>query len=121
MSIKNGDMPAMPMFSSEAKPCQVRDSSTQSTIDVSGLTKREQFCLIMGVADTGDNELDAIITKGNKQKLAVVAMQGLLSNSVMGDSDLHNNASDWKKDIVESATEFADALLAQPEEKGDVE
>ncbi|WP_339892121.1 hypothetical protein [uncultured Alteromonas sp.] len=43
MSIKNGDMPAMPMFSSEAKPCQVRDSSTQSTLDASGLTKREQF------------------------------------------------------------------------------
>ena len=93
MSIKNGDMPAMSMFSSEAKPCQVRDSSTQSTLDASGLTKREQF--------------------------AAMAMQGLLSNSVMGDSDLHNNASDWKKDMVESATEFADALLAQLEEEGE--
>ena len=55
MSIKNGDMPAMPMFSSEAKPCQVRDSSTQSTIDVSGLTKREQFAaMAMQGLKTGD-------------------------------------------------------------------
>ena len=79
MSIKNGDMPAMP------QPSEWTGSK--------GLTKREQF--------------------------AAMAMQGLLSNSVMGDSDLHNNASDWKKDMVESATEFADALLAQLEEKGE--
>ena len=52
--MNNGDMPAMPMFSSDAKPCQVRDTSTQSTIDASGLTKRETF--------------------------AMAAMQGLLSN-----------------------------------------
>lgn len=45
-----------------------------------GLTKREQACLTMGVADTGDAELDAIITKSNKQKFAGLAMQGIMAN-----------------------------------------
>jgi hypothetical protein len=43
MTIKNADMPAMPIFSSEAKPCQVRDTGTQALTPASGLTKREQF------------------------------------------------------------------------------
>lgn len=66
MSIKNGDMPAMPMFSSEAKPCQVRDSSTQSTLDASGLTKREQF--------------------------AAMAMQGLFANNRISPNDYRSIA-----------------------------
>tara|TARA_R110002126_G_scaffold80580_3_gene199498 strand:+ start:1447 stop:1764 length:318 start_codon:yes stop_codon:yes gene_type:complete len=48
---------------------------------LTGFTKREQACLTMGVADTGDAELDAIITKGNFQKLAGLAMQAMLSAS----------------------------------------
>ena len=63
MTFKNGDMPAMP------------DEFTGS----SGLTKREMFCLHMGVAETGDAELDAIINKGNRQKVIAQIMCGLLS------------------------------------------
>ena len=33
-----------------------------------GLTKREHFCLHMGVPETGDEELDDIIRKGNELK-----------------------------------------------------
>jgi hypothetical protein len=43
MTIKNADMPASPMFSSEAKPCQVRDTDTQALTPASGLTKREHI------------------------------------------------------------------------------
>ena len=50
--------------------------------ELQGLTKREQACLTMGVADSGDAELDAIIEQGNKQRLAGLAMQGLLSASL---------------------------------------
>ena len=60
--MNNADMPAMPSPHFKADELQ-------------GLTKREQACLIMGVADTGDAELDAIITKGNKNKFA---MQGMV-------------------------------------------
>ena len=44
-----------------------------------GFTKREQACLTMGVADSGDAGLDAIIEQGNKQRLAGLAMQCLLA------------------------------------------
>lgn len=95
MSIKNGDMPAMPMFSSEAKPCQVRDSSTQSTLDVSGLTKREQF--------------------------AVMAMQGMLSNKYVSEfsTEINDDSYDMPNGLANNAVRYADALLAQLEEKGD--
>lgn len=41
--MKNAYLPAMPIFSSEAKPCQIRDVTTQSTVPASGLSKREYF------------------------------------------------------------------------------
>ena len=66
-----------------------------------GLTKREQACLTMGVADTGDAELDAIITKGNKNKLAGLAMQSLLTHY----------GTDGADECASYAVEYADALL----------
>ena len=46
------------------------------------LSVRQYACIKMGVAETGCAELDAIIEKGNKQRLAGLAMQGLLSASL---------------------------------------
>jgi hypothetical protein len=62
-----------------------------------GFTKREQACLTMGVADTGDAEFDAIITKGNRQNF-------------LKDLVIH----EWKLQEVE----YAEILLQQLE--GDV-
>lgn len=42
---------------------------------------------------------------------AAKAMQGLLANPEMGDSNLHNGADDWLKNITECSYEFADAML----------
>lgn len=39
--MRNEDMPAMPMFSSEAKPCELRDTKTKKSDFASGFTKRE--------------------------------------------------------------------------------
>jgi hypothetical protein len=64
MTIKNADMPAMPIFSSEAKPCQVRDTDTQALTPASGLTKREQF--------------------------AAMAMQGILASKYVGSLSMPN-------------------------------
>ena len=50
-----------------------------------GLTKREQFCLTMGVAETGDEELDAIIRKGNKQKMINMFMQSKINAGIGND------------------------------------
>lgn len=46
-----------------------------------------------------------------RDQFAMSALQGILSSPVMGDSDLHESAENWLKDITESAYEFADAML----------
>jgi hypothetical protein len=48
-----------------------------------------------------------------RDHFAGLAMQGLMSNANMGDSDLHESSADWLKDITESAYEFADAMLKE--------
>jgi len=74
-----------------------------------GLTKREQACLTMGVADTGDAELDAIITKGNKNKFAGLVMPSLLLVSADArDSELALNAIEYT-DALLKALEVGDA------------
>ena len=74
-----------------------------------GLTKREQACLTMGVADTGDAELDAIITKGNKNKFAGLAMQSLLAHY----------GTDGADECASYAVEYANALLKALEHDND--
>ena len=70
-----------------------------------GLTKREVFCLHNGVADTGDEELDAIIQKGNWHKTAMHMMAHLM---------LHESLGSYE-DAAMCATSAADALLAELE------
>jgi hypothetical protein len=93
--MNNADMPVMAI---------VDDNGVyvESGIPAIGLTKREQVCLTMGVADIGDAERDAIITKGNKQKLAGLAMQGLLAQSYVPRS---------VKEVAFESLAMADALL----------
>ena len=103
MTIKNADMPAMPQ--DDAIWCQrIGECPTLAT----GLTKRETFCLHMGVAETGDAELDEIIRKGNRQKMAVQAMNGALAS-------LTDDDSISPSDLVHCAVINADALLAELE------
>ena len=95
--MNNADMPAMPHDIVFGKGYPV-------DYDPTGLTKREQACLTMGVAATGCAELNAIIEQGNKQRFAGLAMQGLLSH--YGDSDPY----------CSTAIKYADALLKALEE-----
>jgi hypothetical protein len=88
-----GDLPAMP------------------TKVYSGLTKREMFCLHNDIAGTGDAELDEIIKKGNKQKFAMAAMKGILSNHGLID-DASTASLEW---VAKRAASVADALLAELE------
>tara|TARA_B110000208_G_C11703593_1_gene406747 strand:- start:926 stop:1225 length:300 start_codon:yes stop_codon:yes gene_type:complete len=99
--MNNADKPAMAIWTQDMNLGETSGS---------GLTKREQACLTMGVADTGDAELDAIITKGNKNKFAGLAMQGL-----MADEEEYRQWSDLAKDSVA----VADALLKQLEQDND--
>jgi hypothetical protein len=63
MTIKNADTPAMP-----AKSISNTGHPYFTEIPSNGLTKREQFCLTMGVPETGDTDLDTIIVKGNRTR-----------------------------------------------------
>jgi hypothetical protein len=114
----NKDMPAMPLSVDMDESIDAAGKENEYRYRT-GLTKREHFCLKMGVANTGDEELDAIIRKVVEQKFAGLAMQGLLANPVMGDSDLHSNHRDWVEDMTSTSIEFAKALLSQLEDKGD--
>ena len=114
--MKNADMPAIPVLLEQK--ITMPDGSVLQVDPVesyNGLTKLEQFCLKMGVPETGDPDLDDIIRKGELKRIAAMAMQGFLSNSVMGDSALHDSAEDWVKEITECAVEYADALLKELE------
>lgn len=96
--MKNADIPAMPTWQFQ----QGRDGGGRHVLE-GGLTKREQFCLRMGVPETGDAELDGIIRKGNRSKLAMVAMQGKCALS----GSYHT-----PQDLAHDAVKVADALLA---------
>jgi hypothetical protein len=86
--MNNADMPAMPtgLVDEDVFNSEGKFCGTVEAKYV-GLTKREHF--------------------------AGLAMQGILSNSVMGDSALHEKHEDWVKDISDSSLQFADALLAE--------
>ena len=100
MTIKNADIPAMPQ--DDAIWCQrIGDCPTIAT----GLTKREMFCLHMGVPETGDAELDAIIRKGNRQKMAAEIMAGLVVGVRNPDEIVFSSM----------AASLADSLLAELE------
>jgi hypothetical protein len=87
----NKDMPIVPMVV-DTHQCDAEESGGRY-ITSNGLTKLEHF--------------------------AGLAMQGLLANPVMGDSDLHSNHREWVEDMTSASIEFAKALLSQLEDKGD--
>lgn len=108
MTMKNGDMPATPVD-------RCNSDAIEAGIQVfSGFTKREMFCLHMGVAETGDAELDAIIHKGNRQKMAAHMMLALMP--IYWDMvDDYPDGLSLVKCMSETAVEHADALLAELE------
>ncbi|GEK49208.1 hypothetical protein HPA02_34910 [Bisbaumannia pacifica] len=91
----NADLPAMPV------PGLSHDD------DFNGLTKRERFCIAMGVPATGDAELDKIIRAGVRQQHAALAMQGMLASG------------NWQPGAFSaSAVRSADELLEELERTG---
>lgn len=92
MTIKNGDLPAMPVDTAQLYESRCNGGSWE--LGSLGLTKREQF--------------------------AAMAMQGLLSGN-NADCGLYETSAEWVKNLTEASVEFADALLAELERtKGEV-
>jgi len=95
--MNNADMPAMPIG-------EQIDGVNMKPI-CNGLTKREQFCLQMGVPETGDPELDAIIVKGERKRIASMAMQGICASGPTISNQL----------IASESEVLADSLLTELE------
>jgi len=109
----NANLPAMPFDMSTESVVKMMQAANKSgdkrpVQAMLGLTKKEFFCLHHGVAETGDPELDEIIRKGNHQKAAMAAMQGILNNGVYTFAD-----------CAVDAVKYADALLAELEKNNE--
>ena len=105
--MKNSDLPVNPIVNTQGAPHHINDVGFREGL-MSGLTKREQFCLHMGVPETGDAELDDIIYKGERKRIAAMAMQGIIANSTEG-----SPAGRWDicaRDAVLAADELLEEL-----------
>lgn len=87
MTVKNGDMPAMPVFNSDGFISNNESGSLSG--EGMGLTKREQF--------------------------AMAAMQGILSSKHYLDFCNESKRNDKSNAAAEIATKHADALLDELE------
>jgi hypothetical protein len=106
--MNNADMPAMPLSGDAYQDFAGFDGSKNTSYnpECQGLTKREQFCLQMGVPETGDPELDDIIRKGERKRIAAMAMQGLIAADYKSGSEKMG-----EEDITLMAISYADNLL----------
>jgi len=50
-----------------------------------------------------------------REKFSLKAMKGLLASSDCDTVSAYNSSQEWKKDIIESAIEFADGLIEELE------
>ena len=78
-----------------------------------GLTRREQFCLAMNVAETGDDELDAIIIKGNKQRHTADIIAAVIAG-VYGNCPEYEYQR-WGLDYKKKAVFIATSLILELE------
>jgi hypothetical protein len=102
--MNNSDMPA------NVVPEEHWDRSLSAP--ATGLTKREHFCLKIGVPETRDPELDEIINKGNRIKFAGLAMQSLIA-AIPAWEELGYLCPDHA-DIVKDSYKYADLMTDEP-------
>lgn len=77
--MKNLDMPAMAQsFAMTEGECGTAIDFLSEEEKYIGLTKREQACITLGIPETGDPELDELILKSERKRIAAMAMQGIL-------------------------------------------
>ena len=79
--------------------------------DSFGLTKREQACITLLIPESGDDELDSLIRKSLRQKLAGEVLNGWLARC----ANVPHAARIEPEGTVEGALQFADELIKQLE------
>ena len=71
-----------------------------------GITKREQACIALLIPESGDKELDDLIRKSRRQKLAGEVLAGMLSSETPDWAGAHDTNA-------ESAIKQTDELIKQ--------
>jgi len=77
-----------------------------------GMSLREYTAISLRIADSGNDAIDAMIRKANRQHYAGLAMQGICAGYQDRCAFDKNDADAW----AEEALHIADALIARLEE-----
>lgn len=105
--MKNSDMPSMPSG-------QEQDfNNVGFNPAYYGLTKREQACISLGTPETGDEELDAIIKKSERKRIASKAMMAYLNGQLSWTNGVDGGYTPPPEEAAKEAVNYADALLAE--------
>ena len=67
-----------------------------------GMTKLEYACITLGVPQTGDPDLDAVIREGERRRVAAMMLNGILCSPATNDGDV----------LADGALYALDALIA---------
>lgn len=86
------------------------EGAGNSELKFTGLTKREYACIHLGIPESGDAELDALIRKAERKKIAAMVLQGIAANYQYNPM----NVKHFKK-ATEDAINQAEALLSELE------
>lgn len=97
--MKNLETPSQPISEEET------DRVDMGVKIFTGFTKREQACITLGIPESGDPELDALILKSERKRIASGILSGVLSN--------HRADTHSKEALVEKAIYCADTLLEE--------
>ncbi|EGR4294211.1 hypothetical protein DDN98_10520 [Vibrio cholerae] len=106
--MKNSDMPAMPV---EGEFWIDPTNTKLGTENYHGLTKREMFCLHLGVPETGDPELDEIIKKGNRMKIAANFGAAYLNGQISWTNGVDGGVTPNWREVSDVAVDFSDDLI----------
>jgi hypothetical protein len=101
--MKNSDQPINAIVASNGF---ITSKDHLRTEQLKGLTKREYACIKLGIPKTGDPELDEIIKKAERKRIAGLAMQGILSNNRVNINEEEN---------MSACIKIADEFLKQIE------
>lgn len=107
--MSNADKPAMPIVVN-GRIVSENDHAPEKDSMLLGLTKREQACITLGVPETGDEELDSLIRKSERKRIAEKLMAAWIEH--------HGLSGEYGYSSEQSAIDSvldADALLKELE------
>ena len=105
--MKNSDMPAIAFQEVQG----ITGGMITKYRNHTGLTKREQACITLGAPETGDPDLDEIIMKSERKRIASLCLPSIISSLPQFESLGYLAQEDsW---YAAQSIDYADALLEE--------